>query len=1840
MKRIIVFNIIVFFAASYAHAAIINVALNDNVTVTVPPGREEPGKPANHIIDGNYSTQWGSGSSSTVWAIVDLAQISMIDSVNIIGVNTGRASWLNYTVYYDLFTSLDQSLWDLVGSGILYDNPDWAMRSNSYNLDKRKARYIKFQSTGGSHWPGFNELEVYAQMFIITSPGSNALLHSGQEYDVKWQTFGIGEVETVTLEISSDNKNTWSLIAASIPNINLYNWTIPGGIASDQCYIRISDAAYPHTYHISDAFIIYTDSLKKSLQLNKQEFGQIDGSIGFQLWSFSALVGQQVRLQNLSSSGSAVSYDLTGPHGWQGFTGLTNESGLVTLTEAGNYTLIARSTAAGENIVYSFVLNETTQTELPFDTVYKGSFTGNGQAELFRITVENGHSMHIKLDDAASDNYNELYLKRDLPPTRGNYDYRHSNLASSDPDILILSATPGDWYLLVYGNTINSPSKYALIAEKKPIILSEISPKIHGDIIDTVFTLTGAGFEHMSQVNLVADANSYQANSIEVVGDGKAYATFIAKTVPAGVYSAEVVHEEEYSDRLDSVFEMVEGGLPNLETNLILPSRLGYHHLATIYVEYSNTGYASMPAPVLVLKARQKGTEAALLTLDKSLLSTGFWTSATPEGFDTSVQILASGDTPGVLYPGETKRVPVYYAGWLQPWDFSYPRIEFSLSVLDTTNTVKIDWDRLEFDISPRNYDLWEWKATFAKIKQLVGSTWGQYCQLIIKQAKKHELKGEAAYDVRKLFSEILDDAYILAMFHGRTIVGHVYLKDNGEPVSGAKVVAYAQDGIGMASTVTDSDGWYVFQTLKPGVFELEVEDYLLASDVMVNMDGTQQLYTADLPVLIGGSINGTITDINSIPLNSVMILARELDTSDEIYYAKSSETGKYEIDALPKGTYEIYCEAEGYVIESTESILIDYASTINVDFELDDLLTTSSSAMITDALSEDEACNREVQLLTGSIATDEENSQCVGALDFSSNSTDYISASIMPSGLRGTLEQIQAALHWNPSTPPELPLTEPTDYLCPELFEDQLEIYQTWWDLTQRIKIAEQKRMFLIEEQTKLDSRLATYKAEFTATVEYEGNTLVLNVITPISLGSYIDAWRNGGELAAVECLKIMVLDALKIASGLNAVFLAPTAVEHAGRIFIELNKYIELSRGAAGALITWQNSYDKSIKILNEEYLKYEFARVVYEYNNQKCEAGLKPKPQNDFYQTTSNVPIGYLIETLLVNDLPDPSKLSINVPNQSSSKGAKVYTIGDTFMYEPQISSVLAGLYEDETVLDQFYYDVIDREHSDWRAKGVVFVSVRGILERTDSDDDGSPDDQDYDDDNDGIPDWEECANDADCDGITDDEDPDDDNDDIPDEQDNDDNGNGIPDDQENNCYPPFDGECNKGEVRTDCGCVPDVEDCDPPFIGPCLPGEVRTDCGCKPDEDECDPPFQGPCNEGEIATPCGCKPEPCTDCGGGTPDPNTTGGGGGGSTGSAGSMDPNKKTGPAGHKEQGFIKPGLLMPYKVEFENDPKATVPAQIVTVDDQLSSHLDWRTFELTEIAFGKHIIPVPPKTQYFGWTEPMHYDGLDFEVKIEAGIRLSTGQVYATFFSIDPSIGLPPGIDHGFLPPEDGTGRGMGHFSYVIRQKPDLPSGTEIRNIAYITFDFAETIATNQVDPHDPAAGTDPNLECLNTIDAGLPESYIGPLPAESLSPFVLFITGQDDVGGSGIGSYDIYVSTNGSPFTLWKTTLYDSIEFDGEIGSTYAFYSVAKDNAGNYEDRPQIADTSTTVVHIGDINGDGRVDFEDLAILCNDWLRGNSLADIAPPPDGDGIVDLADFTVIAENWLIVVDK
>jgi len=108
-------------------------------------------------------------------------------------------------------------------------------------------------------------------------------------------------------------------------------------------------------------------------------------------------------------------------------------------------------------------------------------------------------------------------------------------------------------------------------------------------------------------------------------------------------------------------------------------------------------------------------------------------------------------------------------------------------------------------------------------------------------------------------------------------------------------------------------------------------------------------------------------------------------------------------------------------------------------------------------------------------------------------------------------------------------------------------------------------------------------------------------------------------------------------------------------------------------------------------------------------------------------------------------------------------------------------------------------------------------------------------------------------------------------------------------------------------------------------------------------------------------------------------------------------------------------------------------------------------------------------------------------------------------------------------------------------------------------------------------------NADIQGTLigDLGAPESHVVPLPTVWLGTTVPLVwTGTDDVGGSGVAAFDVFVSRDSEPFQLWlDDTAETSSNFTAEEGHTYAFFTVARDNIGYVEATPQVPDTTAEV-------------------------------------------------------------
>jgi RHS repeat-associated protein/uncharacterized repeat protein (TIGR01451 family) len=192
----------------------------------------------------------------------------------------------------------------------------------------------------------------------------------------------------------------------------------------------------------------------------------------------------------------------------------------------------------------------------------------------------------------------------------------------------------------------------------------------------------------------------------------------------------------------------------------------------------------------------------------------------------------------------------------------------------------------------------------------------------------------------------------------------------------------------------------------------------------------------------------------------------------------------------------------------------------------------------------------------------------------------------------------------------------------------------------------------------------------------------------------------------------------------------------------------------------------------------------------------------------------------------------------------------------------------------------------------------------------------------------------------------------------------------------------------------------------------------------------------------------------------------------------SFDPNDKLGPSGYGDSRFVQLGDILAYEVRFENKSDATAPARQIVITDVLDPNLDLDTFEWFDIAIGGQQINIPAGRDSYSSTEWTVANGAPLLVDVQAGLDYATRTLTVTLSALDPATGwFPEDPLVGLLYPEDGTGRGQGHITYVLSARPGLTTGTTITNVASIVFDYNSPILTPVV---------------TNTIDVDAPTSHI----------------------------------------------------------------------------------------------------------------------------------------------------
>ena len=1668
----------------------------------------------------------------------------------------------------------------------------------------------------------------------------------------------------------------------------------------------------------------------------------------------------------------------------------------------------------------------------------------SGASHYYRVDVPSSSNLRIALDDVDDLGVNELYVRFGELPTRGTYDYRGTAMASADQETLIPAAYAGAWYVLVYAELAVGAGEYTIEADIVGLELTDVTPDHHGAGADAVLTLTGAGFDATTTVELVApDDTAYAADLVELDSFTQMTVTFAAGAVPAGLYSVRASQTDGDTDELTDAFQVITGGEAVLETNLIVPSFLGNSAPATIYVEYANTGDLAMPAPLLVLEASQGGVEGAIMTLDPSLRVQGSWSSAMPEGFSNTIQFLASGETPGVLQPGESFRVPVYWAGWQQPWSAS--NFEFRLGSLSADDTTPVDWNTLKPEMRPDTISEEAWEAIWSNFVAEVGTTWGDYLTMLDENAAYLGRLGQQVLDVGQLLGfEFLQadglapvsylasglDAWAespgLPLAFGRRFPQAISQRYETGPLGRgwSHNWDYSLD-VGDDGTVTingpggtrrvflpDIRGGYFSQPgdyatltdLGGGAFSLREKGGLLTEfrsdgklDYVEDTNGnritagysgeqlTSLTHSSGATLLLDYDAQGMITSVTD-PLGpgdeDDRVTVYSYDTSAEhlesvqrydqlapTYYQYVTGQGPATEHALseieyPGNTHKYFTyDANGWLFEAfrdeqAEKVTLTYGSSGKVSAtdavgETTDYFFDHRALLVKVENALDNAVHftidNQYNLLeiTGPTGLPysfdyDPQGNLIRSIDALGNSTSFAyegpyNRMTTLTDANGNLTQYGYDAQGNQTSITYADLTQeqvgydtvgnPTEWAN----RRGAAVGYTYDDFGRLTRKDYQDSSFVQYVYDSHGNLTSATDPTGTTTFNHDPTTDRLERITYPG-GRWLEFTYDlaGRRSSSLDQLGHRLDYHYDAAGRLESI--TDTAAAEIVRYHYDAAGRLERKDLGNGVYTTYQ--YDAASHLLRLDNFApddSELSHFHYTYDmlgrrtSMDTHYGLWTYEYDDIGQLTHAVldssdpqisdqdltyvydALGNRIRTVVngetaeyttnnmnqytqVGDTTYEFDADGNLIRETSPEGTTTYTYDD----ENRLVAVSASEGDWEYVYDAFGDRVAATENgvttnyvvdpagygnvvAEYDSGGSLLAHYThgfGLLTRTDvagasayyafdaigstselTDSSGDIlNSYTYDPfgrllsevvavpnpfqfvgkygvmhETNGLEFMRARFYDA-ATGRFVSEDP-----------------VGLLGGMNFYSYAKQNptslidpsglltplqkiglgvvGILGTALVATatpvlvTIGIVAGVGstlasisetvgtgmgggEVDGAELGMAavslLTGGISGGAGTLLSTLVSVAGMAGPVGElsGQGTPPASVPPNPPDSPPSPDPPVPPTDETDNDDAGNSASRDPNEKTGPGGYGDAGYIVEDTLLSYRVDFENDATATAPAQVVTVTDQLDSDIDWTTFELTEIGFGDQLLAVPAGSQHFETSVPMSYEGVDFEVQIDAGIRAATGEVFANFYSIDPDTGLPPVVTIGFLPPEDDTGRGMGHFNYIVRPKTGLPTGTEIRNIAIIQFDFGEIIATNQIDPHDPSQGTDPAKEALNTIDATIPEnaSHVLPLPATTAqTEFLVEWTGQDDPGGSGIGSYDVYFRVDDEPYVLWlDDTDETSAVFTGKIGNTYAFYSIATDNVGHSEEPPTVPDAQTRVTvrlgAVGDSLGD----------------------------------------------------
>jgi hypothetical protein len=547
----------------------------------------------------------------------------------------------------------------------------------------------------------------------------------------------------------------------------------------------------------------------------------------------------------------------------------------------------------------------------------------NRQWTYYRFDADPGNTVVLNLESSAQSGSTGLYVRYGLPPTLNKYDLSAASPNSLDQQLRILSPFEGTYYVGLYGTYVPTGSMaYTISAALTHLDIRALSPNTVGNGGCATIKIEGDNFTPEAQVQLVSpegkmiDGQEYYQDSATL------FATFdlaAAKALP-GLYDVIVINTGTASVIEPDAVMVGSGGIPQFQASITMPGVTRPGRVIEVRIDYSNPGIIDVPSPILTL-------DSGVADCEWQLPGRNTWI----RGPDFDLMGISSDGPVTVLRPHQTETLIVSLKVPFRPDPITVSLLSVGAVSTDGSNN-PINWIEFENDVRPEGLDPSIWDPVFARLKSQIGSTWGDYAEVLRQDANRWFAAGRRTPCVRELFGMEMDEAY------GRPtgiLAGHVEDSESGLPLANAVIIALGSGFETLSKGTTNEQGAFFLYGVKPGEVTISVSRQLVQSGGTLQMPEEGDLVGQEITVFEAGHVSGRVLSEDKNLLIPGGIITIYGTTSGFSITTMADENGRYEFSELPADIYNLECTARGYSPFTGGKVVVTLGTTVMANIHM-----------------------------------------------------------------------------------------------------------------------------------------------------------------------------------------------------------------------------------------------------------------------------------------------------------------------------------------------------------------------------------------------------------------------------------------------------------------------------------------------------------------------------------------------------------------------------------------------------------------------------------------------------------------------------------------------------------------------------------------------------------------------------------------------------------------------------------------------------------------------------------------------------------------------------------------